>query len=163
MYPIQDKVSQFGTLPTQDELCGRSGQQKSYEKLPFALHAYRTGVRTSIGATLYSLVYGMEVVLPIEMEIPSLWVLREVELEEVEWVQARYEQLNLVEKKRMKAICHGQLYQKRMMRAHDKKIRPRQFLEGELVLKRIPQNRQESCGKWSPNWEGPYVVKKAFS
>ena len=49
------------------------------------------------------------------------------------------------------------------MRAHDKKIRPRQFQEEELVLKWIPQNRQDSRGKWSPNWEGPYVVKKAFS
>ena len=80
----------------------------------------------------------MEVVLPIEV-IPSLRVLREVELEEAEWVQARYEQLNLVEEKRMKAICHGQLYQKRMMRAHDKNIWPRQFQKGELMLKRIPK------------------------
>ena len=134
-----------------------------HEKLPFALHAYRTRVRTSTGATLYSLVYGIETVLPIEVEILSLRVLKEVKLEEAEWVQARYEQLNLVEEKRMKAICHGQLYQKRMMRAHDKKIRPRQFQGGELVLKRIPQNHQDSRGKWSPNWEGPYVVKKAFS
>ena len=62
-----------------------------HEKLPFALHAYRTGVRTSTGATPYSLVYGMEAVLPIEIEIPSLRVLREVKLEEAEWVQARYE------------------------------------------------------------------------
>ena len=67
----------------------------------------------------------MEVVLPIEVEIPSLRVLKKVELEKAEWVQARYNQLNLVEEKRMKAICHGQLYQKRMMRAHDKNIRPR--------------------------------------
>ena len=43
----------------------------------------------------------------------------------------------------MKAIFHGKLYQKRMMRAHDKKIRPRQFQEGELVLKQILQNRQD--------------------
>ena len=93
-----------------------------HEKLPFALHAYRTRVQTSTRATPYSLVYGMEVVLPIEVEIPSLRVLREVELKKAEWVQARYEQLNLIEEKRMKAICHGQLYQKRMMRAHDKKI-----------------------------------------
>ena len=121
------------------------------KKLPFALHAYRTGVRTSIGVTPYSLVYGMKVVLPIEVEIPSLRVLREVELEEVKWVQARYEQLILIEEKRMKAICHGQLYQKRMMRAHDKRIRPRYFQEKELVLKRIPQNRQDPRGKWSPN------------
>ena len=98
-----------------------------HEKLPFALHAYRTGIRISIEATPYSLVYGMEVVLPIEVEIPSLRVLREVELEEVEWVQARYEQLNLIEEKRMKAICHGQLYQKRMIRAHDKRFGPDSF------------------------------------
>ena len=43
-----------------------------HDKLPFALHAYRTGVRTSTGATPYSLVYGMEAVLPIEVDIPSL-------------------------------------------------------------------------------------------
>ena len=49
-----------------------------HEKLTFALHAYRTGVRTSTEATLYSLVYGMEVVLPIEVEILSLRVLIEV-------------------------------------------------------------------------------------
>ena len=132
-------------------------------KLPFALHAYRTGVCTSTGATPYSLVYGMEAFLPIEVEIPSLRVLREVQLEEAEWVQAQYEQLNLIEEKRMKAICHGQLYQKRMMRDHDKKIWPRQFQEWELVLKQILQNRQDPHGKWSSNWKGPYVVTKTFS
>ena len=31
------------------------------------------------------------------------------------------------------------------------------------MLKRIPQNQQDPRGKWSPNSEGPYVVKKAFS
>ena len=40
------------------------------EKLPFALWAYRT----SIGTTPYSLVYGMEAVLPIEIEMGSLRV-----------------------------------------------------------------------------------------
>ena len=70
-----------------------------HEKLSFVLHAYRIRVRTSTRVTPYSLVYGMEVVLPIEVEIPSLRVLREVELEEAEWVQARYEQLNLIEKR----------------------------------------------------------------
>ena len=38
-----------------------------HDKLPFALHAYRTTIRTSIGATPFSLVYGMEVVLLIEV------------------------------------------------------------------------------------------------
>ena len=55
-----------------------------HEKLLFALHAYRTEVRTSTGETPYSLVYGMEVILPIEVEIQSLRLLRKVELEEAE-------------------------------------------------------------------------------
>ena len=46
-----------------------------HELLPFALHGYRTSVRTSTGATPYSLVYCMEAVLPVEVEIPSLRVL----------------------------------------------------------------------------------------
>ena len=59
-----------------------------HEKLSFALHAYRTSVRTSTRATLFSLVYGMEAVLPIEVEILSLRVLMEAKLEKEEWVQA---------------------------------------------------------------------------
>ena len=95
-----------------------------HEKLPFALHAYRTAVRTSTRATLFSLVYGMEAVLLIEVEIPSLQVLMEAKLEEAEWVQARYDQLNVIEEKKLKALYHGQLYQKWMMQAHDKKVHP---------------------------------------
>ena len=46
-----------------------------HEKFPFALHAYRTTVQTSTRATQFSLVYGMEVLLPIKVKIPSLTVL----------------------------------------------------------------------------------------
>jgi deoxyribose-phosphate aldolase len=46
-----------------------------HEMLPFALHAYRTVVRTSTGATLYTLVYGMEAVMPLKVENPSVRVL----------------------------------------------------------------------------------------
>ena len=49
-----------------------------------------------------------------------------------------------------------------MMRAHDKKVHPRQFQEGDLVLKKILLNQQNQIGKWAPNWDGPYVVKRAF-
>nr|XP_012466145.1 unnamed protein product [Gossypium raimondii] len=134
-----------------------------HEKLPFALLAYRTSVRTSTGATPFSLVYGMEAVLPLEVEIPSLRVLAELKLDEAEWIQSQYDQLNLVEEKRLKAIRHGQMYQKRMMRAYNKKVRPREFYEGDLVLKKILPLQKDFRGKWMPNWEGPYVVKKAFS
>ena len=52
------------------------------------LHAYRTSIRTSIGATPLLLVYGMEAGILIEVEIPSLRVLMEIKLEEPEWVWA---------------------------------------------------------------------------
>ena len=44
------------------------------EKLPFSLWAYRTDFHTSTGVTPYSLVYGMEAVLPVEIEMGSLRV-----------------------------------------------------------------------------------------
>ena len=56
-----------------------------HEMLPFTLHGYRTSVRTSTGATPFSLVYGMEVVLPVEVEIPSMRVLMEAKLTDAEW------------------------------------------------------------------------------
>ncbi|KAK5842268.1 hypothetical protein PVK06_004604 [Gossypium arboreum] len=134
-----------------------------HEKLPFALFAYRTSVRTSTRATPFSLVYGMEAMLPIEVEIPSLRILSKIKLDEAKWIQSRYDQLNLIEEKRLRAILHGQMYQKRMMRAYDKKVHPRKFQEGDLVLKKIIPTQKDFRGKWMPNWEGPYVVKKAFS
>ncbi len=75
-----------------------------HDMLPFALHAYWTMVQTSTGATPYSLVDGMEAVLPIEVEIPSLRVLKEAELDETEWVQSRLDQLNLIDEKRLTAV-----------------------------------------------------------
>ncbi|XP_039688639.1 uncharacterized protein [Medicago truncatula] len=120
-------------------------------------------VRTSTGATPFSLVYVVEAILPVEVEIPSLRVLMEAELSEAEWSQNRYDQLNLIEEKRMAALCHGQLYQTRMKQAFDKKVRPRDFKEGDLLVKSIKSFQPDPRGKWTPNYEGPYVVKRAFS
>ena len=105
----------------------------------------------------------MEAVLPLEVEIPSLRVIMEAKLSEAEWCQSRYDQLNLVEEKRLDALACGRLYQARMRTAFDKKVHPREFKEGELVLKRRVSQQTDPRGKWTPNYEGPYVVKKAFS
>ncbi|XP_070050438.1 uncharacterized protein [Nicotiana tomentosiformis] len=43
-----------------------------HEKLPFSLLEYRTTYHISTGATPYLLVFGTEVVIPTEVEIPSL-------------------------------------------------------------------------------------------
>ncbi|PKI36614.1 hypothetical protein CRG98_042995 [Punica granatum] len=107
-----------------------------HEMLPYALLAYQTSIRTSTGATPYSLVYGTEAVLPIEVEISSMRILAEAELAEAEWAKQRYEQLNLIDEKRLKALCHGQCYQQRMARAFNAKVRHREFSPGDLVLRK---------------------------
>uniref|UniRef100_A0A2N9FWV5 Uncharacterized protein n=1 Tax=Fagus sylvatica TaxID=28930 RepID=A0A2N9FWV5_FAGSY len=78
------------------------------DKLPFALWGYRTSIRTSIGMTPYSLVYGLEAVLPAEMEAKYLRKILESQIPEVEWVKARYEELVLTDEKRLKALYHVQ-------------------------------------------------------
>ena len=57
-----------------------------HKMLPFTLHGYHTSARTSTGATPYSLVYGMEAVLPIEIQIPSLWIMKDAGLSEGDWI-----------------------------------------------------------------------------
>jgi len=108
-----------------------------HKMLPFALHGYRTSVRTSIGATPFSLLYRMEVVLPFEVEVPSLRILAEFGLEESEWAQPRFDQLNLIEGKSLAAMSHGRLYQRRVKNAFDKKVCPCKFNKGDLVLKKV--------------------------
>ncbi|XP_060182950.1 uncharacterized protein LOC132612891 [Lycium barbarum] len=94
-----------------------------HEQFPYALLGYCTTARTSTGATTYLLVYGIEVVILAEVEIRSLRIILEAKLDNVEWVQARFEQLTLIDEKRMVAVCHGQLYRQRMARAFNKRVR----------------------------------------
>ncbi|XP_047253734.1 uncharacterized protein LOC124887859 [Capsicum annuum] len=127
------------------------------------LMRYRTTVRTSTGATPYLLVYGSEAVIPAEVEIPSLRIIQEAGLSNEDWARARHEQLMLIVEKRMVVVCHGQLYQHRMVRAFNKKVRARTFEVGQLLLKRIFPHQEEYKGKFAPNWQSPYVVHKVLS
>lgn len=95
---------------------------------PYALHAYRTTTRTSTGATSYSLVYRMEAEIPL---------LKGAELDESEWEKLRFKQLNLINEKKLTTIFHHQLYQSRMTKAYNKKVKSRVFKEEDLILKKI--------------------------
>ncbi|KAL6335094.1 hypothetical protein AAG906_026474 [Vitis piasezkii] len=130
------------------------------EKLPFALWAYRTSFRTSTGATPYSLVYGMEAVLPVEIEMGSLRVVLEQQIPEADWAQARFDQLNLLDERRLRAADHVRAYQRKMARAFKKRVRPRPLRIGDLVLKVIRGLIRDPRGKFRPNWSGPYFIRE---
>ena len=69
----------------------------------------------------------------------------------------------MIDGKCMTAMCHGQLYQRRIEQAFNKKVRPRVFEEGDLVLKKRNQAMPDHRRKFAPTYEGLFVVKKAFS
>ena len=103
-------------------------------QLPYALF-HRTSIQSSTGATPYSLVYGMEAVLPIEMGIRSLRTILESEISVANWLQSKYDQLSMLDEKRIKALYHIQGYQRRLRKAFDKKVRTRELKSGDSVLK----------------------------
>jgi hypothetical protein len=83
--------------------------------LLYALHADHTIIITSMSAT------------PLEAAIPSLRILKEAELDELQWAKQRFEQLNFIDEKRLSTICHHQLCQSRMAKPYNKKVRPKVF------------------------------------
>ena len=63
--------------------------------------------------------------------------MKEADLGEDEGIQTRLDQLNLIDEKKLAAVCHGQMYQKHMIKAFTKKIKDRVYQDGNLVIKRI--------------------------
>ncbi|KAL4340237.1 hypothetical protein GQ457_08G035030 [Hibiscus cannabinus] len=77
-------------------------------------------------ATSFSFVYGVEVDLPrgIHYQVSNFLV---PEKPGTRFIRACFDQLNLMKEKKLKAICHGQMYQNGMIRSQDKKVHPREF------------------------------------
>lgn len=135
-----------------------------HDKLTEALWAYRTTYKTATQATPYSLVFGTEAVLPLEVELPSLRVAVQYGLTQEENDLLRLEELEALDETRLHAQQNLEIYKARMTRAHDRMVRPRSFKEGELVLVRkrpiIPHRR--IGGKFDPIWEGPFIIEKVY-
>ncbi|XP_070022728.1 uncharacterized protein [Nicotiana sylvestris] len=112
------------------------GSRQWDEKLSFALLGYHTTVRTLAGVTPYLLVYGTEAVIPAEIEIPSLRIVAEAEIDDAEWVKTHLEQLSLIDENRLAAVFHGQLYQQRIARAYNKKGQEILFVPEKLSVEK---------------------------
>uniref|UniRef100_A0A2N9ITV2 Uncharacterized protein n=1 Tax=Fagus sylvatica TaxID=28930 RepID=A0A2N9ITV2_FAGSY len=136
-----------------------------HERIGEALWAYRTTYRTPTQATPYSLVYGVEAVLPLERQIPSLRIAIQEGLTNEENARLRLEELEALDEKRLEAQQHLECYQARLSRAFNKKVKPRSFQQGDLVLAvRRPINTLHKIGnKFTSKWDGPYVVQEVYT
>ncbi|KAH6776184.1 hypothetical protein C2S52_013745 [Perilla frutescens var. hirtella] len=105
-----------------------------YERIGEALWAYRTTHWTPTQATPYLLVYGVEAIIPLEQQISSLRITIQESLTEEENARLRLEELEALDEKRLEAQQRLDCYQARLSRTFNKKVRPRSFQVGDLVL-----------------------------
>ncbi|XP_015945427.1 uncharacterized protein LOC107470543 [Arachis duranensis] len=123
------------------------------ELIPEVLWSYNTTVHTSTKETPFRLVYGSEAMIPIEVSQQSLRALAE------NHDQARRAELDLIEEVRNTAAVRHQALQQQLNRRHAKRVQPRSFNIGDLVLRKTEAARRPpSHGKLAATWDGPYRI-----
>ncbi|XP_034199030.1 uncharacterized protein LOC117614353 [Prunus dulcis] len=126
------------------------------EKLPEALWAIRTSYRTSTGETPFSLAFGSEAVVPVEIGEPSY---RTEAFAPKENEEAMSLSLDLLEEHRAQANLRNEAYKQRVSRYYDSRVRPRSFRIGDWVMRKVSLATKDTTeGTLGPSWEGPYEV-----
>ncbi|KAL0290486.1 UNVERIFIED_CONTAM: hypothetical protein Sradi_7048600 [Sesamum radiatum] len=115
--------------------------------------AYRTTPRGSTGKRPFSLVYGTEAIIPMELGIPTHRVMNFSEECNENLLR---ENLDLIEELREKAFFRMQRYKNIMINSNNKRVKIQSFQVGDLVLRRT--DALKPVGKLNPVWEGPYKI-----
>ena len=74
--------------------------------------------------------------------------------------EARQDGVDLLEEGRLLALSRSSIYQQSLRRYYNRKVRPRSFQEGDLVLRLI--QRTAGQHKLSAPWEGPFIISKVL-
>ncbi|XP_042404580.1 uncharacterized protein LOC121994696 [Zingiber officinale] len=127
------------------------------EEPPSILWPYRTMPRESTGLTPFHLVYGNEVVVPIEIGVSSV---RKMLYDEGN-AERRLAELDLISEIRERTAVKLEAYRQRMRQNYNRRVIPRFFGEGDLVWKQVKP--VGDVAKIAPQWDGPYKVIKKLS
>jgi hypothetical protein len=86
-------------------------------------------------------------------------------LSTVDYHNLMLDRLDEVSDERVNALGEIERDKLRVARAYNKKVKEKSFQVGDLVWKTILpiRSRSNKFGKWLPNWEGPYRIKKVIS
>jgi hypothetical protein len=125
------------------------------KELPSVVWSLRTTLSRATGFSPFFLVYGAEAILPTDLEYGSPWT----KAYNVQNNQtSREDSLDQLEEARDVALLHSARYQQSLRRYHARRIRPRGFQVGDLVLRL----RQDARGhhKLTPPWEGSFIIAK---
>ena len=120
------------------------------------LWAYRTTPRRFTGETPFSLTYGTEMVILVEVNLCSAWVLGFTLTENDE---ITVKQLDLLEEYRELLIIWLAEYQQKLSWRYNRDVKRREFSTRDLVLQKVVGNtRDVNAGKLALTWEGPYRI-----
>uniref|UniRef100_A0A2N9I521 Uncharacterized protein n=1 Tax=Fagus sylvatica TaxID=28930 RepID=A0A2N9I521_FAGSY len=126
------------------------------EELPTILWTFRTTPRSSTGETPFSLTYGVEAVIPLEVGLPTLRS-EEYDQENNELMLAK--DLDLAQERRDLAMIRLASYQGDLKKRYGKSVSERILAPGDLVLRKVLGSRKDPTqGKLGANWEGPYQI-----
>lgn len=129
------------------------------EELPHVLWAHRTMIKTSHGHTPFSLVYGTEAVIPVEIGMLSL---RCSMVETTKNNEGLLMNLDLLEEKRELAAIKEEKHKRQTEKYYNTKVKKSVFRPGDLVYRSNEASRVKDTGKLGPKWEGPYEVVEAM-
>jgi hypothetical protein len=129
-----------------------------HSHLKFALWANRINTKRSTGISPFQLIYGIDVVLPINLAFPVMKLLQDSE-EEPNDLTRRMNQLIEVQQTREQVNEKFQEYQDKMKSIFDRRAKQRNFIPGDLVL-RWDSRREDhgKHGKFDHLWLGPYKI-----
>jgi hypothetical protein len=133
-----------------------------HEVLSEALWAHRTTQHGATKVTPFELVYGQEAMLPAEINAQACRAAKQEMLSAGEYVKQMMDVIDKVPESRLEALQEIESGKLKALRAYNKRAKEKSFQVGDLVWKTIlPIGTQSSrIGKWSPSWEGPYIVTK---
>ncbi|XP_074299136.1 uncharacterized protein LOC141630170 [Silene latifolia] len=133
---LHDRVKRMGLQQDHLKLAEESSMEYRHERIGEALWAYRTTYKT-----------------------PTQEGLTEDKNDKL-----RLAELEALDEKRLEAQQKLQCYQARLSRAFNKKVRPRSFQVGDIVLsvRRPIITSHKPVGKFTSKWDGPYVVQEVY-
>ncbi|GJZ75122.1 reverse transcriptase domain-containing protein [Tanacetum coccineum] len=129
------------------------------EEGPHVLWAHCTIIKTSNEDTSFSLTYGTEAVIPVEIGMPSI---RCEEVNQAENNKGLLLNLDILEERREKAAVSEARSKAKMEKYYNAKVRSISFRSGDFVYRSNDASHAKESENLGPKWEGPYEVVEAL-